>query len=79
MTERATLEIARLGAQGDGIADTPAGPVFIGRCLPGERIVAEVRGDRGRLLEIEQREPRPGRAALPALRRVRRLRRPAHG
>ncbi len=32
------LTIARLGAQGDGIADTPKGPVFVPFALPGERV-----------------------------------------
>lgn len=31
------VEIARLGAQGDGIAGTPDGPVFLPFALPGER------------------------------------------
>ena len=35
------LTIDRLGAQGDGIADTANGPVFVPFTLPGERISAE--------------------------------------
>lgn len=31
------VEVARLGAQGDGIADTPDGPVYLPMALPGER------------------------------------------
>ncbi|MGV6874420.1 class I SAM-dependent RNA methyltransferase [Pseudochelatococcus sp. B33] len=31
-----TLTIDRLGARGDGIADTPAGPVYVPYALPGE-------------------------------------------
>lgn len=34
----AVLTIARLGAQGDGIADTANGPVFVPFALPGERV-----------------------------------------
>lgn len=45
------LTIARLGSQADGIADTEAGPVYVPFALPGERIVAEVEGNRGRLIE----------------------------
>jgi 23S rRNA (uracil1939-C5)-methyltransferase len=39
MVER--LTIARLGRRGDGIADTPAGPVFVPFALPGEIVEAE--------------------------------------
>jgi 23S rRNA (uracil1939-C5)-methyltransferase len=36
------VEIARLGAQGDGVAETPRGPVYVPQGLPGEtwRLVA---------------------------------------
>ena len=34
----ATFEIARLGAQGDGIADTGTGPVFVPYTLPGDAV-----------------------------------------
>ena len=39
MTEQ--LTIARLGHRGDGIADTPAGPVYVPYTLPGETVTAE--------------------------------------
>ena len=39
MVER--LTIARLGRRGDGIADTPDGPVFVPFALPGETVEAE--------------------------------------
>ena len=45
MTEARTLAIDRLGAQGDGIADTAAGPVFVPFALPGERFRIEPGGD----------------------------------
>jgi 23S rRNA (uracil1939-C5)-methyltransferase len=32
------VEITRLGAQGDGVADGPAGPIFVPFTLPGERV-----------------------------------------
>jgi 23S rRNA (uracil1939-C5)-methyltransferase len=35
------LTIARLGHRGDGIADTPAGPVFVPYSLPGEVVTVE--------------------------------------
>jgi 23S rRNA (uracil1939-C5)-methyltransferase len=37
------FEITGIGSQGDGIAQTPAGPVFVPFALPGER--ARVAGD----------------------------------
>ena len=39
MTEQ--LTIARLGHRGDGIADTPAGPVYVPYTLPGELVTIE--------------------------------------
>jgi 23S rRNA (uracil1939-C5)-methyltransferase len=44
MTE--TLTISRVGGQGDGIAETPAGPVFAPLTLPGETVRGEVRDGR---------------------------------
>ena len=38
MAEEGPLTIARLGAQGDGIADTADGPRFVPFALPGERV-----------------------------------------
>lgn len=49
MTE--TLTISRVGGQGDGIADTPSGPVFAPLTLPGETVRGVVR--EGRLEEVE--------------------------
>jgi 23S rRNA (uracil1939-C5)-methyltransferase len=54
MTER--LTISRIGHRGDGIADTPGGPVFVSYTLPGE--IAEVEPfpghpDRRHLLRVE--------------------------
>lgn len=39
---RQELTITRVGAQGDGVAETPTGPVFAPLTLPGERIEADV-------------------------------------
>jgi len=55
MTER--LTISRLGHRGDGIVDTPGGPVFVPYTLPGE--IAEVEPfpghpDRRHLLAVER-------------------------
>lgn len=63
MAERRTLEIARLGAQGDGVAETEAGPVYVPFALQGERVSADVEGDSGRLVEVLA--PSPQRAVPP--------------
>jgi 23S rRNA (uracil1939-C5)-methyltransferase len=58
MTER--LVIDRLAHRGDGVADTPAGPVFVPYTLPGETVEVEpVPGhpDRRQLLRIETASP----------------------
>ena len=74
--------IARLGRRGDGIADTPAGPLYVPYALPGE--TAEVDAwpghpDRRRLVRVDAREPGAHRADLPAFRHLRRLRAAASG
>lgn len=51
------FEIGRLGAQGDGIAETPQGPVFIPYALPGEIVTVERRRDRAELVSIERASP----------------------
>lgn len=52
-----TLTIARLGAQGDGIAETAAGPVYVPFALPGETVRALVEGERARLVEVVTASP----------------------
>lgn len=54
------LEITAHGAQGDGIADSEGAPIYVPFALPGERVVAEVAGNRGSLREILR--PSPARA-----------------
>lgn len=46
------LQITTLGRQGDGIARTEAGDIFIPLTLPGETVKADVEGDRGTLEAI---------------------------
>jgi 23S rRNA (uracil1939-C5)-methyltransferase len=48
-----SLTIARLGARGDGVAETADGPVFVPYALPGETVSVEVAGERGTLIAIE--------------------------
>jgi 23S rRNA (uracil1939-C5)-methyltransferase len=55
MTE--TLTITRVGGQGDGIAETPAGPVFAPLTLPGETVRAEVRDGRAEAVEVIHASP----------------------
>ena len=52
MSEIAEVEIARLGAQGDGVAQTPQGPCYVPYALPGERVRIRREAERGRLVEI---------------------------
>jgi 23S rRNA (uracil1939-C5)-methyltransferase len=51
------LVIARIGHLGDGIADTPSGPIFVPGALPGEEVEVESlpgRHQRRHLLNVEQ-------------------------
>ena len=52
---RLELTISRLGAQGDGIADTADGPAFVPFTLGGERVVADVEKARGTLVDLLSR------------------------
>ncbi|MGE0501574.1 MAG: class I SAM-dependent RNA methyltransferase [Rhizobiaceae bacterium] len=47
-----TLRIDRLGAQGDGIAETPGGPVYVPFTLPGETVELDRSGGRTRPVSI---------------------------
>lgn len=51
------LQIARLAGQGDGVAETPGGPVFVPLTLPGERVRAEVTDGRAEAVEIVEASP----------------------
>lgn len=55
------LNIERLGQRGEGIASSASGPVYVPYALPGDRILADVAGARGRLVEILA--PSPDRIA----------------
>jgi 23S rRNA (uracil1939-C5)-methyltransferase len=51
-----SLAITRLGHRGDGVADTPGGPVFVPYALPGETVEVEAvpgHPERRHLLRIE--------------------------
>ena len=53
------LTIVRLGAQGDGVAETSDGQLFVSFALPGERVRVEPAGDgrHARLLEVLKQSP----------------------
>lgn len=55
MTSR--FRISRLGAQGDGVADTSTGQVFIPFALPGEEVTAARVKDRAELISVLQASP----------------------
>ena len=48
----ARFTISRFGAQGDGIAQTESGPVFIPFTLPGETVTAAREKDRATLMAV---------------------------
>ncbi len=58
-----TLKIERVGAQGDGVASTASGPVFVPFTLPGERVNAALSGQQGTAMAVL--EPSPERATPP--------------
>jgi 23S rRNA (uracil1939-C5)-methyltransferase len=60
MAERRELMVARVGAQADGVADDAGLSIFVPYTLPGERIIAEVEGERARLIDVLT--PGPARA-----------------
>lgn len=53
-----TFSISRLGAQGDGIADSETGAVFIPFALPGETVTAAREKERATLLSVIEASPR---------------------
>jgi 23S rRNA (uracil1939-C5)-methyltransferase len=57
------VRIERIGHRGDGVAETPEGPVYVPFALPRERVTIEREGERGRLIDIL--EPSPERVAPP--------------
>ena len=52
-----TLTIARVAGQGDGIAETPDGPVFVPLTLPDEVVTADVEGGRAERIALIQTSP----------------------
>jgi 23S rRNA (uracil1939-C5)-methyltransferase len=56
-----TVTVTALGHRGDGIAKGPEGPVYVPFALPGETVLIERQGARGRLVEVIA--PSPDRVA----------------
>ncbi len=54
---RVPFSIARLGRRGEGIAQGADGPIYVPYALPGDTILADVEGARGRLVEIVAPSP----------------------
>jgi 23S rRNA (uracil1939-C5)-methyltransferase len=52
-----TVTIVRLGAQGDGVAETGSGPVFVPFTLPGERVNIARTGMRGTAMAVLDHSP----------------------
>ena len=53
----AELQVERLGRRGEGIARRAGGSIVVPYALPGERVRAEVDGERGRLVEVLAASP----------------------
>jgi len=51
------VTISRLGAKADGIAESPSGPVFVPKSLPGETVTVERDGQRADLVSVESASP----------------------
>lgn len=55
MAEQVTIR--RLGAKADGLADTPSGPLYVPKVLPGEVVTVEREGPRGHLVSVDAPSP----------------------
>ena len=56
-----TVKIARLGAEGDGIADSSSGPIYVPFALPGEEVAIARVKNQGTIMAIQT--PSPDRIA----------------
>ena len=50
--ERVVLDVLQLGARGDGLAEIDGRRIFVPFGLPGDRVLAELEGDRARILDV---------------------------
>lgn len=60
-----TLDIARLGAQGDGIADTGEHPTFVSYTVPGDKVTVAQNKSRGTLIALLESGPDRVQAPCP--------------
>lgn len=58
-----SLDITRLGGQGDGIAEMPQGQIFVPFTLPGDRVRADIEKGKASLISVET--PSPDRVTPP--------------
>ena len=57
------VRIERLGAQGDGVAEGPDGPLFVPFTLPGELVKVDAKAGDGHAEALAILEPSPERRA----------------
>jgi len=62
---RARLEIVEIGAQGDGVGHDEGAPVFVPLTAPGDVVTVEIRGERGRIVELIEESPHRREAPCP--------------
>ncbi len=63
-----TLDITRLGAEGDGIAETANAPVYVPFAHPGDRLKVAVEKSQGTIMGDHRALARPHRTGLSAFR-----------
>ncbi|MEQ1619461.1 MAG: RNA methyltransferase, partial [Terricaulis sp.] len=51
------LALTAMGSRGDSVAETPLGPIYALYGLPGERVRANVAGERAQVLEVLEASP----------------------
>lgn len=52
MPETQQVTVSRLGAQGDGVADTAEGPLYVAYTLPGERVSVVLEDGKASLVDV---------------------------
>jgi 23S rRNA (uracil1939-C5)-methyltransferase len=59
------VDITRLGAAGDGVAEVGQGPLFVPGALPGEQVAIEREGGRAHLVAVEVASPERAKPFCP--------------
>ena len=52
-----SLDIVRLGAKGDGVAEGPNGPVYVPRAIPGDRVLVDTAYGEPEIVSVETASP----------------------